>query len=72
MGLPIMDDIHAPTVASGPTNGRTSSGIALEKLSLTELIKQKDNIEAELKALGSVLDSVRFSMATPSVQISKD
>lgn len=49
--------LHAPTVPSGPTtqpvaNGRTTH------LTLPELQRRKDNVEAELKALGSVLDSV--------------
>jgi 26S proteasome non-ATPase regulatory subunit 9 len=58
MGLPYMDDIHAPTVSSGPTSGGYSNGISKEQLSLQELIAEKDRVEAELKALGQVLDSV--------------
>lgn len=50
--------------ASSPnphSNGlRNSSGDA--KQDLLALMKEKDNVEAELKALGSVLDSVRHSM----------
>ena len=58
MGLP-MEDVHAPTVASGPTStGHLQDGVK-EGASLTELIALKDNIENELSALGSVLDSVR-------------
>lgn len=56
MGLR-MDDLHAPTVSSGPTSQPTANGTG-EKKSLQELIAQKDNIEAELSALSSVLDSV--------------
>lgn len=56
MGLR-MDDLHAPTVASGPTSQGFANG-AQPKRSLQELIAQKENIEAELSALGSVLDSV--------------
>lgn len=55
-----MDDLHAPTVASGPSSQGTSNG-SVEKKSLQELVAQKDNIEAELSALGSVLDSVSAS-----------
>lgn len=55
-----MDDIHAPTVGSGPTSGGHSNGITKENLSLRQLIDEKDRVEAELKALGSVLDSVRL------------
>lgn len=56
MGLR-MDDLHAPTVASGPTSQPTANGTD-SKRSLQALIAQKDNLEAELSALGSVLDSV--------------
>jgi 26S proteasome non-ATPase regulatory subunit 9 len=57
MGLH-MDDLHAPTVASGPTTGGYSNGVSKAQLSLQELIAEKDRVEAELKALGQVLDSV--------------
>lgn len=52
------DDIHAPTVISGPTSGGYSNGISRDELSLQELISEKERVEAELKALGQVLDSV--------------
>lgn len=53
-----MNNLHAPTVPSGPTSGPQGDRSALDRLSLMELISRKDNLEAELKALGSVLDSV--------------
>ena len=56
MGLR-MDDLHAPTVASGPTSQAVPNGV-LEQQSLQELTAQKENLEAELSALSSVLDSV--------------
>ncbi|KAJ4357208.1 putative 26S proteasome regulatory subunit [Didymosphaeria variabile] len=56
MGLH-MDDLHAPTVASGPTTGGFTNGVSKDRLSLQELIAEKDRVEAELKALGQVLDS---------------
>jgi hypothetical protein len=56
-----MDDIHAPTVSSGPTSSGYSNGIPKEQLTLQELIAEKDRVETELKALGQVLDSVRRS-----------
>ena len=56
MGLR-MDYLHAPTVASGPTSQANSNGTNV-KLTLQELIAKKENLEAELSALGSVLDSV--------------
>ncbi|EAT78468.2 hypothetical protein SNOG_14231 [Parastagonospora nodorum SN15] len=53
-----MDDLHTPTVASGPTSGGYSNGVSKDQLSLQELIAEKDRLETELKALGQVLDSV--------------
>ena len=50
------DNIHAPTVASGPTSGGTVPD--LSKLSVVELMREKERIEAELSALSSVLGSV--------------
>lgn len=58
-------DIHAPTTA-GDGAQRNASANDSHSLSsrdkLLELIKQKDNLEAELSTLGAVLDSVRFSV----------
>jgi hypothetical protein len=56
-----MDDIHAPTVSSGPTSSGYANGIPKEQLTLQELMAEKDRVETELKALGQVLDSVRKS-----------
>ncbi|KAK5129281.1 hypothetical protein LTR08_003637 [Meristemomyces frigidus] len=56
MGLR-MDYLHAPTVASGPTSQAATNGTN-KKLTLQELIAKKEDLEAELSALGSVLDSV--------------
>ena len=56
-----MDDIHTPSVVSGPTSSQsTADGVAQEKLSLMDLIKEKQRVEGELSALSSVLDSVRI------------
>ncbi|CAI6339688.1 unnamed protein product [Periconia digitata] len=63
MGSP-MDDIHAPTVGSGPTSNGYSNGVSKEHLSLQELIAEKDRVETELKALGQVLDSHGVNMNT--------
>lgn len=58
MGLPLrMDNIHAPTVPSGPSSRPLANGNAAH-LSFAELQLKKDNLEAELKALSGVLDSV--------------
>jgi hypothetical protein len=67
MGLR-MDDIHAPTIASGPTSQPTANGTS-KKQTLQELSAQKENLEAELSALSSVLDSVSSCCKhnTPSV-----
>jgi len=56
MGLR-MDDLHAPTIPSGPSSQPTTNGTS-KKQSLQELSVQKENLEAELSALGSVLESV--------------
>lgn len=53
-----MDNIHAPTVASGPTSHAQTNGTKKEP-SFQELVSHKENLEAELDALGSVLESVR-------------
>ena len=52
-------DIHVP---SGPTSAHKA--VPLEGLSLRQLIERKDNLEEELKALGSVLDSHGVNMQT--------
>lgn len=58
MGLPInMDNLHAPTVPSGPSTTATTNG-QVGHLSFAELQQKKSNIEAELQALGGVLDTV--------------
>ena len=57
MGL-LMDDIHTPSVPSGAVTGQRSSDEPKESVPLLELMTQKQQLEEELKALGSVLDSV--------------
>ena len=52
-----MNTLHAPTVPSGETSTSITNGDA-GHLSFAELERKKDDIEAELKALGGVLDSV--------------
>ncbi|KAK6842409.1 pdz/dhr/glgf [Apiospora arundinis] len=65
MGLPLrMDNIHAPTIPSGPSSRPLANGNAAH-LSFAELSQKKDNLEAELKALGGVLDSHGVTMETP-------
>ncbi|KAK1064090.1 putative 26S proteasome regulatory subunit [Friedmanniomyces endolithicus] len=59
-----MPDLHAPTVASGPTSQNTASGTE-RKLTLPQLMAKKEDLEAELSALGSVLDSHKVTMTTP-------
>jgi len=57
MGLR-MDDIHTPTVPSGPTTTAAVNGRGKEKRPLFALMDEKARVEKELSALGSVLDSV--------------
>ena len=61
MGLPLrMENLHAPTVPSGPTSERGhTNGLKTNGLTFSELQAKKDSMEAELRALGGVLDSVR-------------
>ncbi|GAB1310410.1 putative 26S proteasome regulatory subunit [Madurella fahalii] len=58
-----MSNLHAPTIPSGPTTTPLANGNAAQ-LSIAELQRKKDNIEAELKALGGVLDSHGVDMNT--------
>jgi hypothetical protein len=60
MGLPQrMENLHAPTVPSGPTSApAATNGTLNSRLTFPQLQARKDNIEAELRALGSVLESV--------------
>ncbi|PNP50127.1 hypothetical protein THARTR1_09116 [Trichoderma harzianum] len=60
-----MDTLHAPTVPSGPTSNFTQRNGDAGKQSFAELQRKKDDMEAELKALGSVLDSHGVDMQTP-------
>lgn len=64
MGLPLrMNNLHAPTVPSGPTTARAANGNSTH-LSFAELQRTKDNVEAELRALSGVLDSHGVDMHT--------
>ena len=61
MGLPLyknMDNLHAPTIPSGPTSAPATNGHAHQ--TFPELQRKKQNLEEELKALSGVLDSVRL------------
>ncbi|UKZ79495.1 hypothetical protein TrVFT333_007250 [Trichoderma virens FT-333] len=60
-----MDTLHAPTVPSGPTSNFSQRNGDAGKRSFAELQRKKDDMEAELKALGSVLDSHGVDMQTP-------
>lgn len=56
---PNLADIHVP---SGPTSIHQAE--SFEGLTLQQLIARKDNLEAELKALGAVLDTHGVTMQT--------
>ncbi|KAL7925016.1 hypothetical protein ACQKWADRAFT_284808 [Trichoderma austrokoningii] len=60
-----MDTLHAPTVPSGPTSNFSERNGDTGNQSFAELQRKKDDLEAELKALGSVLDSHGVDMETP-------
>lgn len=57
-----MQNLHAPTVPSGPTTAN-GGGIRTEGLTLPELQLKKESMEAELRALGGVLDSVSLKIS---------
>ena len=58
MGLR-MDDIHTPTISSGPTSRNAiANDMNKETLPLMDLIAEKDRVESDLSALSGVLDSV--------------
>jgi 26S proteasome non-ATPase regulatory subunit 9 len=52
-----MENLHAPTVPSGPTSAPAANG-TLNGLSFVQLQAKKDNLEAEIRALSAVLESV--------------
>ncbi|RVX68218.1 hypothetical protein B0A52_08727 [Exophiala mesophila] len=62
MGIPMEPNLAEIHVPSGPTSVQQRQ--SLEGLSLQQLITRKDNLEAELKALGAVLDSHGVTMQT--------
>ncbi|KAH7364147.1 26S proteasome non-ATPase-like protein regulatory subunit 9 [Rhexocercosporidium sp. MPI-PUGE-AT-0058] len=65
MGLPLrMENLHAPTIPSGPTSGPATNGTQTNGLTLAQLQAKKDNLEAEIRALGGVLDSHGVDMNT--------
>jgi 26S proteasome regulatory subunit N4 len=63
-----MDDLHAPTVGSGPTSNGVANGASKRDMSLKDLIAERERVEAELLALSGVLDSVRESVRAPEKQ----
>ncbi|KAL4867923.1 hypothetical protein BDV12DRAFT_109957 [Aspergillus spectabilis] len=62
MGIPMADNIHAPTVSSGPSSGGIPRDVS--KLSMDDLMKHKERIEEELSALSTVLTSHGVNMNT--------
>lgn len=54
----IMDEVHMPTVPSGPTSSAYANGVSKDQLTLKQLMDERDRVQAELFALGSVLESV--------------
>ena len=57
-----MQNMHAPTVPSGPTSATGSGMLRTDGLTLPELEDRKRDMETELRALGAVLQSVRRSV----------
>lgn len=67
--MPFMENLHAPTVPSGPTSAPATNGNQTAGLSFAQLQAKKDNLEAEMRALGSVLDSVSVSIYSRGVRL---
>ncbi|RAL62521.1 hypothetical protein DID88_005086 [Monilinia fructigena] len=67
MGLPLnMENLHAPTVPSGPTSGPAAkNGTQADGLTLSQLQAKKDNIEAEIKALSGHGVDMSTRLLTP-------
>ncbi|KAG9257031.1 uncharacterized protein F5Z01DRAFT_647453 [Emericellopsis atlantica] len=58
-----MENLHAPTVPSGPTSDAATNGNTTH-LSFNQLQCKKNDVEAQLRTLGSVLDSHGVTMET--------
>lgn len=63
MGILMDGNIHTPTVPSGPSSGGARRD--LSKLSMVDLMQEKERIEEELSALSSVLNSVSIRPRMP-------
>ena len=61
MGLH-MDNIHTPSVPSGPASSRPSQVASDGKKPLLDLIADKGRLESELSALLGVLQTVRLPL----------
>lgn len=73
MGLPLrMENLHAPTVPSGPASTATATNGHAGQTSFAELQLKKDGLEAELQALGGVLDSVHINASRKNTLASAD
>ena len=56
-----MDDVHAPTVVSGDASSTNKiHNDSPDNVNLLHLVRDRDRMESELWALGSVLESVRL------------
>lgn len=68
MGLN-MDNIHIPSIVSGPTTSHaTTKTLEQGQLSLMELHSEKQRIEKEVSALSRVLESVCFRLPHSAMQ----
>ncbi|PHH70241.1 hypothetical protein CDD80_6153 [Ophiocordyceps camponoti-rufipedis] len=60
-----MNNLHAPTVPSGTSSTAESSNGHAGRASFAVLQRRKNDVEAELMALGNVLESHGVNMDTP-------
>ncbi|KAK7755247.1 putative 26S proteasome regulatory subunit [Diatrype stigma] len=66
-----MDNVHAPTVPSGPSSRPLANGNGAH-LSFAELQLKKEGMEAELRALSGVLDSVIRTTRSRIIRLRND
>ncbi|TGO46749.1 hypothetical protein BOTNAR_0567g00030 [Botryotinia narcissicola] len=61
-----MENLHAPTIPSGPTSGPgAANGMQTNGLTFAQLQAKKDNIEAEIKALSGHAVDMNTRLLTP-------
>jgi 26S proteasome non-ATPase regulatory subunit 9 len=63
MGI-LMEDLHAPTVPSGPSASGATNGVPKKELTLLELMDERDRVQKDILALADILQSHGVTMNT--------